>query len=94
MGAPHSSKENPRHFLVFWRFLALPWRQSQPTNGVTLHGFETEAASLTAPSLTAVAVDWTVNTDMLGEDGPSTPLPLDAAAGWWLVAVGTKGFRE
>lgn len=41
------------------------------------HGFETEAASLMAPSLPTTA-DCTVSTDMLGEDGPS---PLDATAG-------------
>lgn len=70
--------------------------QKSANGGGIFHGFETEAASLTAPSLPAMA-DCTVKTDMLGDDGPSPPFPLEATAGWWLPAVGVlfiKGFRE
>ena len=43
------------------------------------HGLETEAASL-AEASAAAAADWTVRTDMLGEEGPS---PLDPPGAWW-----------
>lgn len=58
---------------------------------------ETEAASLTEPSATPllllhmVAVDWTVKTDMLGEEGPSPPLDCIK---WLLLLPLIRGFLE
>lgn len=41
---------------------------------VRYHGLETDAASLTEGSPPLPMADWTVKTDMLGEDGPSATL--------------------
>lgn len=46
-------------------------------------------ASLTAPSFATVA-DCTVNTDMLGDDGPSLPLPLAAVTGLRVAHVAVE----
>nr|KYP35860.1 hypothetical protein KK1_043066 [Cajanus cajan]KYP35864.1 hypothetical protein KK1_043070 [Cajanus cajan]KYP35867.1 hypothetical protein KK1_043073 [Cajanus cajan] len=85
---------------MFLFFLSASSISHQKSSKRRHHGFETEAASLTAPSLPTTA-DCTVSTDMLGDDGPS---PLDAAAGFaWAALVGIwlpaeaaviKGFLE
>nr|CED89885.1 uncharacterized protein [Cucumis sativus] len=65
-------------FVDFYKGLLLFFlkSKSQFSTRRRLHGFDTEAASLTEPF--PMLVDCTVSTDILGDDGPS---PLDPITG-------------